>query len=439
MALKESLLSPSGSSGLPLEARVVLGGINRHGSLARFPDDLKKLAVFDVARGAYQLVSHPSFLTGALSHYADVHPKAIEKCSHLHQFWVSKGWFRYDSGSKRIVFTKGDWSDEETRLGAIKALVKTVGKDHNFVTLADFRNHGLQSLVTRYYSGSPTKALAAAGFKIDFTERQKPNGFSKDLQKVVADFKKWAKKQRYLVTYSMPDGSKETVIELPESLRNLYGGFSWAGIFRNHGGASNLSNLVGMPVLIRTNSITSGAAFYLSHAGAFRHHAREFLKERGFLKEYVDSEGKIELVKLPKQLDLLGGKGPELHNALKTYHGGVKNFSTLVGAPVYLATKTVGARGLPNFAENPVLLREHALDVMASRGWLRLEGGIPAAIVLPKAFGVLIQTDKKNYDTPVAALGYVLKKNHKQGNETPGELLSRFTGLPVTVEKAGRT
>lgn len=434
MALRAEL-----RSGLPFQARVVLGGISRHGSLGRSSNGLKNIAVFDVARQAYQLIPHQS-LVESLSHYADVKPPALKDCVHLHQFWISKGWFDYDPASRRIVFKKADWREGETRVGAIKALVRMLGKDHNAVTLDDFRNNGLQSMVVRYYSGSPSKALAAAGFKPDFSERRKPNGFTNDLGRVVSDFKKWAKQEGFLVTYEMPDGSREQVIELPVGLRNLHGGPSWVHAFRSYGGASSLSELVGIPVLIRTNANTAGASFYLSHAGAFRHHAREFFKSKGYLKEYGDSDEKIELVKLPMQLDLIDDKrGLELYSALKKYHGGVKNLTTLVGAPVFLATKAVGARGLPNFAENEFLLKEHALEVMKDKGWLESEERIPTAIVLPKSFGVLIQTDRVNYDPPVAALGYALKKKYKQGNETPGETLSRLTGLPVTVEKAGRS
>ncbi|MEM2963007.1 MAG: hypothetical protein QXW70_02785 [Candidatus Anstonellales archaeon] len=95
-------------------------------------------------------------------------------------FWVQNGWYKISgrsysssasdvlviiSGLPRYVrLTRGRWTEESTRIAAVKFLVEEVlKKDPRDITQFDFHSNRLAGLLNSYYSGFPYAALKEAG------------------------------------------------------------------------------------------------------------------------------------------------------------------------------------------------------------------------------------------------------------------------------------
>jgi hypothetical protein len=93
-------------------------------------------------------------------------------------FWIKQGWYKpMKDGSKKL--TRADWRQGSgIREDAVRFLVdKVLRKDPRDITQDDFYSNRLSGLLTKYYEGSPYKALKEAGYDFHPWEMLKtPNG-----------------------------------------------------------------------------------------------------------------------------------------------------------------------------------------------------------------------------------------------------------------------
>ncbi len=87
------------------------------------------------------------------------------------EFWQTRGWMRLNKASNQLEMSKPDWSDESTRLDAIRFLVrKVLQTDPRKVKGRDFRENNLRSLLANYYGDSTYTAISKAYPELNIKE-----------------------------------------------------------------------------------------------------------------------------------------------------------------------------------------------------------------------------------------------------------------------------